>query len=216
MGWLFFCVLGGTAFAALMLLGVKRALWSMIGSALMLAGVGYAVQGSPTLGASPATPTVEPAATDPGLIDLRDRMLGRFTGDGAYLVAGDAMARVGDERSAILVILAGIHKIPNSLLLWVGLGNALVSHDGTQVSPPALFAFQQAARISPKHPAPPFFLGQAYVESGDFARARRYWARALALAPQGASYRPDIEMRLAILDRFLRLQDEAATRGSTP
>jgi tetratricopeptide (TPR) repeat protein len=210
MGWFVLFVLGGAAFGAMVALGVKRSLWSMIGSALMLAGAGYALQGRPTLSASPAQPTVAAEAIDPELMDLRDRMLGRFSGDGAYLVASDAMARQGEERAAVEVLLGGIRKIPNSLLLWVGLGSAYAAHDGGQVSPPALFAFQQAARISPKHPAPPFFLGQAYVEAGEFARARPYWAKALSLAPEGASYRRDIAMRLAILDRFIQLQDAAA------
>jgi len=210
MGWFVLFVLGGAAFGAMVALGVKRSLWSMIGSALMLAGAGYALQGRPTLSASPAQPTVAAEAIDPELMDLRDRMLGRFSGDGAYLVASDAMARQGEERAAVEVLLGGIRKIPNSLLLWVGLGSAYAAHDGGQVSPPALFAFQQAARISPKHPAPPFFLGQAYVEAGEFARARPYWAKALSLAPEGASYRRDIAMRLALLDRFIQLQDAAA------
>ena len=206
MGWLSLAVLGGVAFGAMVLLGIKRPLWSMIGSALMLAGAGYALQGRPTLGASPAQPIRVADAIDPVTVALRDRMLGRFSGDGAYLVASDAMARAGDERSAVRVLLGGIHRIPNSLLLWVGLGNALVAHDGEQLSPPALFAFQQASRLSPKHPAPPFFLGQAYVDTGQYADARRYWVRALALTPQDVSYRRDIAMRLAILDRFLTLQ----------
>ena len=209
MGWALLFVLGGAAFAAMVLLGVKRPLWSMVGSALMLAGVGYALQGSQTLGASPARPTVTAEATDPELIDLRDRLLGRFSGDGAYLVAADAMERAGSQRAAVQVILSGIRKIPNSLLLWVGLGNALAANDGQRVSPPALFAFQQAARLSPKHPAPPFFLGQAYVQDGDYAQARRYWARAVTLSPEGTSYRRDIAARLAILDQFLKLQDQA-------
>ena len=212
MGWLWLAILGGAAFGAILLLGVRRSLWSMIGSALMLAGAGYALQGHPTLAASPARPQVVADATDPELLDLRDRMLGRFTGDGAYVVAADAMERVGEQRSAVSVILVGLHKIPNSLLLWVGLGNALVTHDGEQVSPPALFAYQQAARISPRHPAPPFFLGQAYVEAGRYAEAQRYWARALALSPAGTSYRRDIALRLAILDRFLALEERAETQ----
>jgi len=206
MGWLTLAILGAAAFGAIVLLGVRRPLWSMVGSALMLAAAGYALQGRPSMPAAPAQPIVSAEATDPELIELRNRMLGRFSGDGAYLVAADAMARQGEERAAVRVIIGGIRKIPNSLMLWVGLGSAYAAHDGGQVSPPALFAFQQASRISPLHPAPPFFLGQAYVEAGDFAEARRYWARALALSPQEASYRRDIAMRLAILDRFLALQ----------
>jgi len=99
MGWFVLFVLGGAAFGAMVALGVKRSLWSMIGSALMLAGAGYALQGRPTLSASPAQPTVAAEAIDPELMDLRDRMLGRFSGDGAYLVASDAMARQGEERA---------------------------------------------------------------------------------------------------------------------
>ena len=40
MGWFVLFVLGGAAFGAMVALGVKRSLWSMIGSALMLAGAG--------------------------------------------------------------------------------------------------------------------------------------------------------------------------------
>ena len=79
------------------------------------------------------------------------------------------MRREGEDRLAVQAILGGLRRIPNSLLLWVGLGDALAQHDGGRVSPPALFAFQQARRISPAHPAPPFFLGLAYVRAGDFA-----------------------------------------------
>ena len=140
-------------------------------------------------------------------------MLGRYSGDGAYLIASDAMVRVGDERAAVQAILGGISKIPQSLMLWTGLGIALSAHDGDQVSPPALFAFQQAARLSPDHPAPPFFLGQAYVQAGEFEKAKPYWQRALALAPAGASYRRDIALRLTILERFLALQDQAQTQA---
>ena len=67
--------------------------------------------------------------------------------------------------------LAGVRKFPDSALLWVVLGNALSTHDGGRVSPPALFAFQQATRLAPGNPAPSFFLGLAYVRGGEFAAA---------------------------------------------
>ena len=205
MGWVALAVLGGGAMALLVWLKLGRALWSLAGAALMLGATGYALQGRPMLGAHPAVPAVPTAADDAALIALRDQMLGRFSGDGAYLVAGDAMARVGDRRAAVQVILGGIRAIPESVLLWTGLGNALVAHDGRQLSAPALFAFQQAARLSPRHPAPPFFLGLAYVRAGNFGAARPLWARALALAPPAASYRTDIAVRLALLDRYLAM-----------
>lgn len=212
MGWVWLLAIGTAAFAALAALGVRRALWSMIASALMLGAAGYALQGRPTLSGKTPEP-ITTGATDPATIDLRNRMLGRFSGDGAYLVAADAMSRAGDRGAAVQVILAGISKVPESVLLWTGLGNAMVAHDGGQVSPPALFAFQQASRLSPRHPAPPFFLGEAYIRTGDFDSARRYWARALALTPPNASYREDIAVRLALLDRLLAARRQVEDRN---
>ena len=95
--------------------------------------------------------------------------------------------------------------MPESVSLWTVLGSTLARHDADQVSPPALFAFQQAARLSPDHPGPPFFLGLAYVRAGNLAAARVPWARALALSPATAPYRAPIAERLALLDRYLTL-----------
>ncbi len=212
-GWVWLLLFALATLGGLVALGVRRRLWSMVGAALMLGAAGYALQGRPSLGAHPAIPDTSVASDDVATIELRDRMLGRYSGDGAYLVAADAMTRAGDRAAAVNVILGGIGRIPESVLLWTGLGTALAAHDGNQVSPPALFAFQQAARLSPRHPAPPFFLGQAYVRTGDFATARRYWARALALTPDKASYRHEIATRLVLLDRFLAMQRAIAARG---
>ena len=202
MGWVMLVLLGGAAMAALVLLRVGRPLWSLVGAGLMLGAAGYALQGSPTLPASRAMPTARTTADDPELTLLRDRMLGRYTADDAYLVASDAIARSGDRHAAASVLLGGLHALPHSVALWTAFGTALAANDGT-VSPPALFAFQQAARLAPRHPAPPFFLGLAYVRAGDFAAARPAWARALARSPVDAPYRDGIAQRLALLDRYL-------------
>lgn len=205
MGFLTLALIGAAAVGALLLLGVRRQLWTVAGAAVMLGATGYAVQGRPFQSGQPARPLANGEPLDPAMTDLRDRMLGRpqLSGDGAYLVAADAMRRAGENGYAVRAILGGIRRVPNSLMLWVGLGDALSAHDAGQLSPPALFAFRQAIRISPRHPAPPFFLGLAYARSGDFAAARPYWARALALSPAGTSYRKDIAIRLLLLDQYL-------------
>ena len=109
MGFLTLAILGLVAFGAMVGFGLKKPLWSLAGAALMLGATGYALQGRPFLPGQPARPQVDTAAVDPGLIDLRDRMLGRpqFTGDGAYLVAGDAMRRAGEDRRPYLVVRWG-------------------------------------------------------------------------------------------------------------
>ena len=203
MGWLALLLLGAAAMAALVLLRVARTLWSLVGAGLMLGGAGYALQGSPMLGASPARPASQAVADDPELALLRGQMFGRFTADDAYMMASDALARSGDRHAAAAVLLGGLHAMPRSVALWTGFGTAVAAQDGGTVSPPALFAFQQAMRLSPTHPGPPFFLGMAYIRAGDFAAARKAWARALALCPARAPYRDGIAQRLTLLDRYL-------------
>ncbi len=207
MGWITLAVIGAAAFGLLALLRVDRLLWTMVASALMLGAAGYALQGSPSLPAHPVVTTLASQPDDSELTDLRDRMLERYTGQAAYLVAADAMTRIGDRRAAVRVLLGGLRVAPRSLVLWTGLGEAMAAHDGNQVSPPALFAFQQAIRIAPRHPAPPFFLGLAYVRAGNLEAAQPYWARALALTPADISYREDIAIRLALLNRVLAAPD---------
>ena len=206
MGWVWLAVLGAAAMAMLVALGVRRPLWSFVGAALMLGAAGYAWQGSPGLGGSTPDPRAATPPDDPDTVRLRDAMLERFTLDAAYLIASDAMGARGDDRSAIRVLLGGISKIPKSFALWAALGTAYARHDGGQVSPAARFAFAQARRLAPAHPAPVFFEGLAHVRAGDLAAARPLWARALAVTPVGVSYRGDIAFRLALLDRLLVMQ----------
>ena len=209
MGWFALAFVVAAAAASLVLLRVDRALWSMVGAALMLGAAGYAWQGTPTLPASPARGAAAGMADDPTLVDLRERMLGRFTADSAYLTAADALGRSGDRRSAVRAIIGGLNRYPQSLMLWTALGTAMAAHDGNVPSPPALFAFRRAIRLAPLHPAPHFFLGLAYVRANDFRNARAEWARALALSPAGASYRRDIAVRLMLLDQLLAEQGRA-------
>lgn len=203
MGWVSLAAIGGAAMAAFIALRVPRPLWSFVGSALMLAAAGYALQGRPGLPARPAVGIVRALPEDPNIVDLRDRMFGRFTNDGAYIVAADAMMRVGEPEAATQVVLGGIRAVPASALLWTELGHRLAVRDGNVLSPPALFAFQQATRLAPAHPGPRFFEGLAYVRAGDFASARPLWKRAVQLSPAGTSYRRDILVRLDLLDRYL-------------
>ncbi len=206
MGWVWLAFLAAGAMTLMAVLGVRSALWSFVGAALMLGAAGYAWQGSPALGGSAPDPRAATPREDPGTTQLRDEMVGRFTLDAAYLVASDAMGERGDDRSAIRVLLGGIGKLPNSYALWTALGTAYARHDAGQVSPAARFAFARAKRLAPAHPAPPFFEGLAHLRAGDFAAARPYWVRALALTPNGVSYRRELALRLALLDRLLAMQ----------
>lgn len=201
-GWITLALIGGSAALMLWRVGVSPRLWGLVAAVLVLGGAGYAMQGRPLLAGRPATAGAATVAVDPAMVDLRGALLGRFSGDGAYLIASDALMRRGSRDSGAQVVLMGVNHYPRSLTLWVGLGTALAQHDGT-VSPAAKLAFAQATRIAPDHPAPPFFEGLAYIEAGNFRVGRAYWARALALSPPGISYRREIALRLYALDLFI-------------
>lgn len=206
MGLVWLLALGAGAMVLMIALGVARPLWMLLGAALMLGAVGYALQGSPMLAASPAEPRTAGVDEDPALEKMRDDMLGRYSLDWAYVKASDAMLRTGNKEAAVRALLGGINKLPRSLALWTALGGAYAAHDGS-VSVPARFAFDQATRLAPDHPAPPFFLGLAYLRNDDYARARPLWAKTLRLSPAGASYRRDIALRLALLDTLLSTRE---------
>lgn len=213
MGWIILAALAAAAFAALLLLGVPRLLWSMIGAALMLGATGYAWQGRPTLASHLASGVDRAQVPDEGLIDLRTQMFGRYGTDGSYLVAADAMARSGSPRLEVQAILGGIRGAPRSAALWTALGDALARHDRGQLSAPAHFAFDQAIRLGPREPGPRFFLGLAQVRGNDFAAAERSWRQALTLTTPTASYRNAITDRLALLVR-LRAAMNTSPAGS--
>lgn len=203
MGLLMLLLLGAVSFAALALLGVGRRLWTLAGAALCLGAIGYAWQGKPLLPAAPASTTHAIAPIDAEGTALRDNLLGSLNAETPYLVASDAMIRAGEPAAAARVALGGLSRMPRSFVLWTWLGVTLAAAEGDQVAPPALLAFRQAGRLAPEHPAPPFYLGLSYVRAGEFARARPLWARALSLSPADTSYRRDIAVRLALLDRVI-------------
>jgi cytochrome c-type biogenesis protein CcmH len=215
MGWLALLLVGGVATLILWRSGIARSLWAFVGAAMMLGAAGYALQGRPLLPGHPVESDAEPIEVDPSMVELRSAMLGRFSADGAYLIASDAMMRSGDKRMAVQAVLGGLARYPRSVTLWTGLGSALQVHDGV-VSPASLFAFKRAARLAPLHPAPPFFLGLAYIRAGEFATARPYWAHALTLTPATVSYRKDIALRLSLLDQFLAAAERPQRNAGGP
>lgn len=203
MGWI---TLLGVALAAallLWLLKLPRLLWSFTAAAMMLGAAGYALQGAPGRAGHPAEPADRAIEIDPGIVALRGAMTSRISLENAYFIAADAMLREGESGTAVTVMQGAVRKYPRNFELWTGLGTTLSLHNGGLVSPAARLAFDQAIKLAPRHPSPPFFLGLAYANAGQFMEARPFWARALALTPARASYRPEIAGRLAALDEAI-------------
>ena len=206
-GYVALALIGALAFAAMVLLRLPRLLWSFAGAALFLGAAGYAWQGRSALAASPAKPAA--VTIDPESIDLRNRLLGRFTADTAYIVASDAMLRSGDRRAAAQVVMGGVRALPRSFILWTQLGTNLSMLDNDQVSPAAKLAFQRAMQLAPQHPAPPYYAAIAYIRAGDLPLARRLMARAVALSRPDTEYRRQIVGQLTVLDRYMAALEQA-------
>jgi cytochrome c-type biogenesis protein CcmH/NrfG len=200
MGWLI--VLGLVAITGAALWkwgGLPRSAFEPIAAALLLGLAGYALQGSPTQPGNPVQPRAETVELDEAQIRTRGQMGQRFGSGPEWLNAADGAMRAGVPQAAVTFIKSGLKENPRDPDLWVGLGNALIAHSGGLVTPAATFAYQKAAEISPQHPGPPFFMGLALAQSGQFAQARSIWTELLARAPAQAPWRADLESRLAQL-----------------
>ena len=216
MTWVLIVLIAVAMFAALVwLLKLPRNGWEWTGAALLLGISGYALQGSPSQPGAPKPPVENPGTADAALIAQRQTMGSAFGSGQSWLIVADGLSRRGQFGAAAQVLRNAVHQNPRDADLWVALGNALVGHSSGFISPAAQFAFQRAATISPTHPGPPFFMGLALAQSGRLAEARAIWARLLEQAPKDASYRADLESRLARLDAMIGEQGGAAPAANT-
>ena len=178
---------------------LPRSAFEPVAAALLLGLAGYALQGRPDVQGKPVQPRAEASQFDEKQAETRAQMGQRFGSAPNWLVAADGAMRAGVPQAAVTYIKSGLKEHPRDPDLWVGLGNALIVHNGGMISPAATYAFQRAADIAPEHPGPPFFMGLAHAQSGQFQQARAIWTELLARAPAEAPWRADLEARLAQL-----------------
>lgn len=174
----------------------------LLGAALFLGVAGYAWQGEPTLPGKPTPPAEAAKVPESDFVTKRREMLSKIGTAADVMRSADGLQEQGLNLYAIAIIKTGLEKQPNNADLWVGLGNALVVHDGGIMSPAAQLAFQRAEAISPDHPGPPFFMGLAHAQAGQFDRAETIWRALLDRSPANASWRPEVEQRLIELERL--------------
>ena len=207
MTWVLIVLISLAVFAVMVrVLKLPRNGWEWTGAALLLGLAGYALQGSPGQPGAPKPPVENPGTADAALITQRQTMGSAFGSGQSWLIVADGLSRQGQYGAAATVLRTAVQKNPKDADLWVALGNALVGHGDGFISPAAQFAFQRAATISPTHPGPPFFMGLALAQSGRLAEARAIWAKLLEQAPKEASYRGDLELRLARIDAMIGAQ----------
>ncbi len=204
MSWLPVIALAGLAFlAAVVLLRLPKAGYTLLGAALLFGLAGYALQGSPGTPASPGKPAAGNAQTGELMVQARRDFFDSPMLPSRFLITSDAYARRGDHERAAAFAESAVAENPNDVEAWTALGNALAEHAGGQLTPAAIYAYGQAERRNPRSPAPGYFLGLAMLRSGQPERTRAIWAELLAAAPADAPWRPVLAERLARLEAML-------------
>ncbi|MBW8744937.1 MAG: tetratricopeptide repeat protein [Sphingomonas sp.] len=174
----------------------------LIGVAMLVGLAGYAWQGSPGLMGSPTAPGAHKRGGDTLFAHERKVWLETVGFDALQLDGADAFIGNGDPDYAVGLLHAYLGHEPNSMMLWLGLGNALQAQADGALTPPAHYAFERAAQAAPDHPAPPYFLGLAYLQMGDVDGAEATWRALLAKAPANAPWRDKLAARIELLERL--------------
>jgi cytochrome c-type biogenesis protein CcmH/NrfG len=177
-----------------------------LGTALLVAAAGYAWQGRPMLAGSPAKGAESRTYPDSAFAALRGEFFDRFDSASHWLIIADSYQRRGDTRDAAGVIRSALRGHPDSVPLWIGLGNALVLHADGMMTPAAELAYRRAAALAPAHPAARFFYGLSLIQSGQVDAGEKVWRDLLASAPADAKWRPIVADRLAILEKLRAMQ----------
>ena len=203
-GWIIAIALALLAGGVIVRLGrTPRAAWELVAAALLIGLAGYAWQGSPSQAGSPVRSAAQDKRFDEDVAKLRKDMGERFSQAGQWLVLSDAFNRQGKHADAANVLRVGLRQYPKDANLWLGLGNALIVHGNGVLSPAAEYAFRQAVRLAPEHPAPAYFYGLALAQSGQPQQAEKIWRALLERAPADAEWRGELEANLGILERAL-------------
>ncbi|AOL23897.1 cytochrome c-type biogenesis protein CcmH [Erythrobacter litoralis] len=203
-GWLGVLALALAAFAlAAFLLRLPREGFAVFGAALLFGLAGYAMQGSPGQPAAPKERVIAESEGGEAMVEARRALFDPVRPKPDYLTISDGFARNGKFEEAAGLLRRGLAENPSHLEGWLALGMALVGHADGQVTPAAAYAYGKAREIDPDSPAPDYFLGFSYLQSGQIRAARETWARLVESSPEDAPWVPELTARIAELDRMI-------------
>ncbi len=204
MGWTAVFLLAALAFViGAVILRMPREGWTLFAAALVFGLAGYAWQGSPGQPSSPKPEQARASQSGEELVEARLQLFDSTLPKPNYLVTSDAFARRGQFGDAAGLLRRGLNENPQHLEGWLALGIALVGHADGFVTPAAREAYDRASAVDPANPAPQFFLGFAYLRSGEVREARAVWGALLDKSPEDAPWRPDIARRVEALDQMI-------------
>jgi cytochrome c-type biogenesis protein CcmH len=202
--WLGVAALALAAFAvAVLLLRLPHHGLTLFGAALLFGLAGYAWQGSPGLASAPKDHAEEAGEQGEAMVAARSQLFDESLRPPDYLVTSDAFARQGRFAEAAGLLQKGLKDNPDDLEGWLALGLALVGHADGFVTPAAVQAFARADAINPGHPGAAYFLGKAYLQSGEVVAARNVWKSLLDRTPPDAPWQKDLAADVARLDEMI-------------
>ncbi len=184
--------------------------WVAVLIALAFGVTGYLLTGSPRLPAQPAPVKVINPDLTPEAEQASKHLMNNFGDVRAWLTLSDALIRANRTETAVDAMDQALEAIPGDADLWVQMGVSLVAHAQGEVVPAARLAFDRAARLSPDHPAPPYFLALAWMQAGEPAKAQEVLQGLVARSPADAPWLPMVERMM----RGARAM-EAAGMGNT-
>ncbi|MGN3975413.1 tetratricopeptide repeat protein [Tsuneonella sp. SYSU-LHT278] len=187
---------------AVVALRLPRTGWALLGATLLFGLTGYALQGSPGQSGSPKAAGGDLAAEGAELVEARRAIYGPAP-PSRFVTVADGFARRGQFADAAGILRGSLEGQPNDPEAWLALANALMEHAGGQLTPAAVYAYEQAERADPGQPGPGFFLGVALIRSGRLMQARSLWADMIEDAPEDAPWRDGLEERLTRLDALI-------------
>lgn len=203
-GWLAVGALALAAFGfAVLVLKLPRDGLTLFGAVLVFGLAGYAWQGSPGQASAPKSGIVEQGRNGEAMVEGRAALFDRTRPPPDYLVTSDAFARRGQFGDAATLLQNGLRDNPRDLESWLALGMALVGHADGFVTPAAVQAFGRAKMIDPAHPGAEYFLGFAYLQSGEVVAARNVWKGLLAASPPDAPWVEGLTAEVARLDDMI-------------
>jgi cytochrome c-type biogenesis protein CcmH len=203
-GWLAVAALGFVAFAiAVLVMKLPREGLTLFGAALVFGLAGYAWQGSPGQPSAPKAAVTQASEQGAQMVEGRAALFSRTLPPPDYLLTSDAFARRGQFADAAALLQKGLRDNPDDVESWLALGMALVGHADGFVTPAAVQAFGRAKAIDPRNPGAEYFLGAAYLRSGEVVAARNVWAGLLANTPEDAPWREALTADLARLDDMI-------------
>ncbi|UOR15235.1 tetratricopeptide repeat protein [Qipengyuania aquimaris] len=204
MSWALVIGLAAITFgAAAFLLKVGKGGWSLLGATLLFGLAGYGLQGSPGQPAAPGAFSAEQPVDGELLVTARREYFDSSQLPSRWIMTGDGFARRGDFEQAAGFYRSATEENPRDLEAWIALGIALVEHGEGNLTPAALYAFERAEALDASNGGARYFLGLSWLRAGQPLRTRELWIEALENAPEDATWRESLILRLLRLDAML-------------